>query len=50
MNMWVSVANRLCERSNGSPAAEFYIALLHIWLEPDPADWKPKDARFGKAG
>ena len=30
--------------------AGFYIALLHIWLEPNPADWKPKDARFGKAG
>ena len=29
---------------------EFYNALLHIWLQPNPADWKLKDALFGKAG
>lgn len=29
---------------------EFYNALLRIWLGPQPADWKLKDALLGKAG
>jgi hypothetical protein len=29
---------------------EFYIALMRIWLGPNPADWKLKDAMLGKAG
>lgn len=29
---------------------EFYNALLRIWLGPNPADWKLKDALIGKAG
>jgi hypothetical protein len=29
---------------------EFYNALLRIWLGPNPADWKLKDALLGKAG
>ncbi len=29
---------------------EFYDALLRIWLGPNPADWKLKDALLGKAG
>jgi hypothetical protein len=28
---------------------EFYNALLRIWLGPNPADWKLKDALLGKA-
>lgn len=30
--------------------AEFYNALLRIWLGPNPADWKLKDALLGRAG
>ncbi|MBV8621667.1 MAG: chalcone isomerase family protein [Curvibacter sp.] len=30
--------------------AEFFNALLRIWLGPQPADWKLKDALLGKAG
>jgi hypothetical protein len=29
---------------------EFYSALLRIWLGPNPADWKLKEALLGKAG
>jgi hypothetical protein len=29
---------------------EFYNALLRIWLGPNPADWKLKDALLGKDG
>ena len=29
---------------------EFYNALLRIWLGPNPADWKLKEALLGKAG
>ena len=29
---------------------EFFNALLRIWLGPNPADWKLKDALLGKAG
>ena len=29
---------------------EFYNALLRIWLGPNPADWKLKDALLGKPG
>lgn len=29
--------------------AEFYIALLRIWLGPNPADWKLKDGLLGKS-
>ena len=29
---------------------EFFNALLRIWLGPQPADWKLKDALLGKAG
>ena len=29
---------------------EFFIALMRIWLGPNPADWKLKDALLGKAG
>ena len=32
------------------PEAEFFNALLRIWLGPSPADWKLKDALLGKAG
>jgi hypothetical protein len=28
---------------------EFYNALMRIWLGPNPADWKLKDALLGKA-
>ena len=28
---------------------EFFNALLRIWLGPNPADWKLKDAMLGKA-
>lgn len=28
---------------------EFFTALLRIWLGPNPADWKLKDALLGKA-
>lgn len=28
---------------------EFFAALLRIWLGPNPADWKLKDALLGKA-
>ena len=28
---------------------EFFNALLGIWLGPQPADWKLKDALLGKA-
>ena len=27
---------------------DFYNALLKIWLGPNPADWKLKDAMLGK--
>jgi len=27
---------------------EFYSALLRIWLGPNPADWKLKDALLGR--
>lgn len=30
--------------------AEFYNALMRIWLGPVPADWKLKDSLLGKAG
>ena len=29
---------------------EFYNALLRIWIGPNPADWKLKDALLGKTG
>jgi len=29
---------------------EFYTALMRIWLGPNPADWKLKDALLGKGG
>jgi hypothetical protein len=29
---------------------EFYNALLRIWLGPNPADWKLKEAMLGKVG
>ena len=32
------------------PEAEFFNALLRIWLGPSPADWKLKDALLGKGG
>jgi hypothetical protein len=28
---------------------EFFNALMRIWLGPQPADWKLKDALLGKA-
>jgi len=28
---------------------EFFVALMRIWLGPNPADWKLKDALLGKA-
>jgi hypothetical protein len=36
--------------SNSDPykEPEFYNALLRIWLGPNPADWKLKDALLGK--
>ncbi len=36
--------------SNNEPfkEPEFYNALLRIWLGPNPADWKLKDALLGK--
>jgi Chalcone isomerase-like len=40
---------------NGAPQGEpfkepeFFNALLRIWLGPNPADWKLKDALLGKA-
>jgi hypothetical protein len=37
-------------KQEGEPfkEAEFYNALLRIWLGPQPADWKLKDALLGK--
>ena len=32
------------------PEPEFYNAMLRIWLGPNPADWKLKEALLGKAG
>jgi hypothetical protein len=32
------------------PEAEFFNALLRIWLGSSPADWKLKDALLGKPG
>ena len=32
------------------PEAEFFNALLRIWLGSSPADWKLKEALLGKAG
>jgi hypothetical protein len=34
----------------GAPFKEaaFFNALLRIWLGPNPADWKLKDALLGK--
>ena len=32
------------------PEAEFFNALLRIWLGTSPADWKLKDALLGKTG
>ncbi len=29
---------------------EFFNALLRIWLGPNPADWKLKDALLGQPG
>lgn len=29
---------------------EFFNALMRIWLGPEPADWRLKDALLGKAG
>ena len=29
---------------------EFFNALLRIWLGPNPADWKLKEAMLGKGG
>ena len=38
-------------KAQGEPfkEPEFYIALLRIWLGPNPADWKLKDSLLGKA-
>lgn len=38
-------------KTQGEPfkEPEFYNALLRIWLGPNPADWKLKDALLGKA-
>ena len=39
-------------KAQGEPfkEQEFFNALMRIWLGPNPADWKLKDALLGKAG
>lgn len=39
-------------KTQGEPfkEQEFFNALMRIWLGPNPADWKLKDALMGKAG
>ena len=39
-------------KTQGEPfkEQEFFNALMRIWLGPNPADWKLKDALLGKAG
>ncbi len=36
------------QQGEAFPEAEFFNALLRIWLGPSPADWKLKDALLGK--
>jgi hypothetical protein len=38
-------------KAQGAPIKEpeFFIAMMRIWLGPQPADWKLKDALLGKA-
>ena len=45
----ITVSNPKCP-TNLEPfkEPEFYNALLRIWLGPNPADWKLKDALLGK--
>ena len=39
-------------KAQGEPfkEIEFFNALMRIWLGPNPADWKLKEAMLGKAG
>jgi hypothetical protein len=37
-----------CANTEPFKEPEFYNALLRIWLGPNPADWKLKDALLGK--
>ena len=38
-------------KAQGEPVkeAEFYKAMLRIWIGQNPADWKLKDALLGKS-
>ena len=46
----ITVSNPKCPQNNEPfKEVEFYNALLRIWLGPNPADWKLKDAMLGKA-
>ena len=45
----ITVSNPKCPRDlEPFKEPEFYNALLRIWLGPNPADWKLKDALLGK--
>ena len=45
----VTVNSPKCATAIEFKEPEFYNALLRIWLGPNPADWKLKDALLGKA-
>jgi hypothetical protein len=46
----INVSNPKCPpHSEPFKEPEFFNALLRIWLGPNPADWKLKDALLGKA-
>ena len=45
----ITVSNPKCPKDmEPFKEPEFYNALLRIWLGPNPADWKLKDALLGK--
>jgi hypothetical protein len=44
----VTVNSPKCATAVEFKEPEFYNALLRIWLGPNPADWKLKDALLGK--
>jgi len=45
----VTVNSPKCAEAIEFKEPEFFNALLRIWLGPNPADWKLKDALLGKA-
>jgi len=47
----ITISNPKCPRDvEPFKEPEFFNALLRIWLGPNPADWKLKEALLGKAG